>query len=624
MSAIAGIFHADFAPVDLARLKSIASPPPDYQAEGVTIWSAPGVGLAHTRAMGADNSMNDQQPLVDPASGCVISFEGRLDNRAELADELASNTQFIHRKTDAAYTLAAFLRWGTECVAHLVGDFVFAIWDPRARSAQLFLARDPLGQRPLYYSQTDKGLAFASTLEQLLRDRTIPHEIDDEILAYYIYAYGALNEATPYRSIKQLPGGSYLIADPNQIRIEEYWQWQAEPPAPRALTDDDISEFRAHFGEAVRCRLSDDAPTGLLLSGGLDSGSVASMAGHLHAQAGSPQLHTYSFVFEKFPECDERKYIDAVVAQYGLPHTPVLVDDCWTFSRLDPWRSVFSEPFFAPYDAMFYKTLAQARADGMRVMLMGHGGDVLLDGSPRYFADWLLAGRWRDVHRQTRAYAAATHRPYAVGLVGNALSPLFPTWARSAIEFRHLPSIKALVPKRLYSLGFHTMPELHRGRNAWWYDFRDQLNFGHSPHEGYLDRLMRLFGMEIRQPFLDVRLIKFILSLPPEATYSNGTHRAIVRASLYDILPPLIRDRRNKASFAPLMDYGLRQRRKFVDALIHDSELARRDLIVEPVWQRGIQNYFLGQEPLQYVYWRSLVTEIWLRIQSGRLPELDE
>jgi len=360
-----------------------------------------------------------------------------------------------------------------------------------------------------------------------------------------------------------------------------------------------------------------------LLSGGLDSGSIACMVGDLHARTGSPQVHTYSFVFEKFSECDERPYINAAVSRYQTPHTFVCADDCWTFSRLDPWRSVFSEPFFAPYDAMFYKTLAQARADGVRVMLMGHGGDSVLEGSPRYFADWLLAGRWRDVHRQIRVYAAATRWPYPIAFTGNALSPLFPTWARRAIEFRHAPRVTPLIPRHLRAYGFDSLPALHRGRNAWWYDFRDQLNFGQSPHETYLDRLMRLFGMEIRQPFLDVRLIKFILRSPPNALYADGTPRVILRNSLHDILPPLIRERRSKVSFAPLMEYGLRAREKFLNALVQDSELARRGYIVEQAWRRAIENELRRRQPLYYIYWHSLVTEIWLRIQAGRLPELD-
>lgn len=618
---IAGIFQTDGAPLDRAFLELIATAPAYHRGEPINVWEGEQLGFAQVDTFSSNNSTSKQQPLVNSDSGCVVVFEGRLDNRAELSAALADDRAASDSKSDAGFVLAAYLRWGTDSVHHFVGDFVFAIWDARAH--RIFLARDPLGQRPLYYSHTAARFIFASTLEQLVQDGAVPHELDDEILPYYVYAYGALREETPYRGIKSLPGGSYLIFDERQIKIENYWRWQAEPPEPRALTQNDVEEFRALFAEAVRCRLRGDVPIGLLLSGGLDSGSIASMAGYLHGQTGSPQVQTYSFVFEKFPECDERRYIDSIVTRYGMPHTPVLVDDCWTLSHLDPWRAVFSEPFFVPYDAMFYKTLAQAREDGMRVMLMGHGGDVLLDGSPRYFADWLIAGRWRDVHLQTRAYAEAASRPYVVGLIGNALSPLFPTWARRAIEYRHMPPIKSLVPKQLRTFGFDSRADLHRGKNAWWYDFRDQLTFGQTPHEGYLDRLMRLFGQQVRQPFLDVRLIEFILGLPPDATYSNGTHRAILRQSLREILPASVRERRNKASFAPLMEHGLQMRTKFIQALVQDSELARRGIIVERVWQRAIQKCLDDKQPLYNVYWNSLVTEIWLRIQSGRLPDLD-
>lgn len=618
MTSIAGIFQTNGAPLDRKLLSLIATAPAYDRGDPIRVWESERLGFSQ---VDSNRSIRQRQPLVDPASGCVIVFEGRLDNRAELSDALGPNRPPIDNETDAAFVLAGYLRWGKECVTHLIGDFVFAIWDPKGH--QLFLARDPLGQRPLYYAHTGGRFVFASTLEQLLQEGALPHELDDEILPWYVYAYGALREETLYRGIKSLPGGCTLIVDEKQCAIERYWQWQEAPPEARVLTENDTDEFRVLFAEAVRCRLRGDEPVGLLLSGGLDSGSIASMAGYLQAQSGSPPVYTYSFVFDKFAECDERAYIDPIVSRYGMPHTPVPVDDCWTLSRLDPWRSVFSEPFFAPYDAMFYKTLTQAQADGMRVMLMGHGGDLLLDGSPRYLADWLLAGRWREVHRQTRAYASAAGRPYAVGLIGNAVSPLFPTWARRRIEFRHMPRIKALVPKHLRAFGFDAIPHVHRGGNAWWYDLRERLIIGQTPHEGYLDRLMRLFGMQVRQPFLDVRLIKFILDLPPDATYSNGTHRTILRQGLADILPASVQARRSKTSFAPLMRHGLQARSKFVHALLQDSELARRGVVVERVWQRAIEESLRTEQLLSIVYWNSLVTEIWLRIQSGRLPELD-
>ncbi len=649
MSAIAGLFCFDGDQIDRSHLETISKPAPGNRidalalplgitprqgpagsAGGFAIWEGEGIGLGHAFASVTPESLAEQQPLVDPASGCVITFDGRLDNRDELRSALADDGRLIDQQADAAYVLAAYLRWESDFLNHLLGDFAFAIWNPQTK--QLLLARDPLGQRPLYYSWANHRFTFASTLEQLVQDRSLSCDLDEEALPVYLYHYGALKQQTPYRAIQSLPGGHRLVVAQHRGKggvtpplPERYWQWPEEPPEPRSLSKSDVEEFRSLFAEAVRCRLRSHAPVGLLLSGGLDSSSIACMAGHLHEQNGTPPVHAYSFVFDKFESCDERRYIETMTSRYPFPFTPVLSDDCWTLSHLEQWLPVFSEPYFAPYDAMFYKALAQARADGVRTILMGHGGDPLLDGSPRYFADLLLMGRWRDLHRQTRAYAAATQRPYAISLVGNAVTPLLPPWVRRRVEYRHWPRLRSLIPPPLRSRHLDSQPRLYHGRYAWWYALRDQLaGFGQTPHEAHLDRLMRLFGLEVRQPFLDVRLLQFILRLPPDGTYSDGTRRKILRESLRDILPPLIRDRNDKASFLPLVDYGLRERRRsFVEALLDDSELARRGYVVPDPWQRVIKDYLRGGGGLYSVYWSGLVLEMWLRIQSGRLPPLD-
>src|SRR5574341_1543956 len=498
MSAIAGLFCLDGDQIDRSHLETISKPALVNRTDalalplgiaGFAIWEGEGIGLSHALASVTPESLVAQQPLVDPASGCVITFDGRLDNRDELRSALSDYGRLIDHKTDAACVLAAYLHWGSDFLNHLLGDFALAVWNSPIK--QLLLARDPLGQRPLYYSPANQRFTFASTLEQLLQDRSLSHELDEEALPAFLYHYGSLNQQTPYRAIKSLPGGHRLIVEQGQIRLERYWQGQEEPPEPRSLSESDIEEFRSLFTEAVRCRLRSHAPVGLLLSGGLDSGSIGSMAGHLHEQNGTPPVHAYSFVFDQFESCDERRYIDTLISRHHLHFTPVLSDDCWTLSALEQWLPVFSEPFFAPYDSMFYKALAQARADGVRVMLMGHGGDSLLDGSPRHFADLLLEGRWRDLHRQVRAYAAATQRPYAISLVGNAVTPLLPPWVRSRVEYRHWPRLKSLIPPHLRSRHLDSRPKLYHGRYAWWYTLRDQLTgIGQTPHEAHLDRLM--------------------------------------------------------------------------------------------------------------------------------------
>ncbi len=620
MSAFSGILSLSDGPIDRSLIESLAVPAAGNRIDALDYWEQEGIRLAFAAAAVTPESLNETQPLVDSSSGCVILFDGRLDNRADLHSSLTGYDELLDRKSDAAFALAAWQRWGNDFLQHLLGDFALAIWNPRP--GQLLLARDPLGQRPLFYSHPPDRFIFASTIEQLLQSRLISRELDEEALPLYLYWYGALQTQTPYRSISSLPGGHFLLVDREGLQVKRFWRLADEPPEPRSLQDDDVQEFRALFAEAVRCRLRSHTSVGLLLSGGLDSSSIACMAGSLREENGSPPVHAYTFAFDRFESCDERRYVHSTIACYGLAHTPVLADENWTLSTLEPWLSVFSEPYFSPYDALFYNTLERARADGMLAMLMGHGGDTLLDGSPRYLAEWLLARRWRDVHRQVSAYSAATKRPYPIGFVGNAITPFFPVWAREMIEYRHWPH-HSFVPRWVQERKLDERPKLYRGKNAWWHVWLDQLGFGQTPHEAHLDRLMRRFGMEVRQPFLDVRLVEFLVRLPPEAGYFNGKRRHILRASLHDLLPHTIRDRDDKASFRPLLEYGLQRRRKFIEALIQDSELARRGYVIDRAWRHAIQKYLDGKTPPYSIYWNGLALEMWLRIRSGRLPPLE-
>ena len=616
MSAIAGIIKFDTERIERRQIELIAQPLPGDRADTKTTWGDASVGLTHASSFTPNCASSETQPLVDSAGGCVVTFDGRLDNRAELCATFDARPS---QTTDAALIAAAYRKWGNDFANQLYGDFAIALWDTRAR--QLILVRDPLGQRPLYYSADSTRIIFASTLEQLLADPTIPRDWDEETLPYYFYAYGWLETKTIYRAIKSLPGGSRLIARDGQVRVERYWHWRDTPPEPRALTPNDLDEFRATLTATVAARLRADCPVGLQLSGGLDSGTIASIAGDLYQRDLAAPLRTYSLVFERYPQCDERQYINPIIARYHLPWTPVIADDCWTLADLATELAHAPEPYFEAYDGMKCAMLDRARADDVRVMLMGHGGDSLLNGSARAFADFPLQGRWRELHQQLRAFARATNRPYWQSFAGNVISPWMPSAIRAHIEYRYWRSPRAWLPPRWRKPPFDALPKLYRGKHAWWHDLRDQLaGFGSTPHEAHIDRTPRRFGMEIRQPFLDVRLFNLVLNLPPEATYSNGTPRFIMREAFKDVLPPEIYARRGKAEFSPLLRLGLRERKRtFVASLLDDSELARRELVVDKAWRATIQNYLDGKSILTWIEWRGLVVEMWLRAQTGRL-----
>jgi asparagine synthase (glutamine-hydrolysing) len=624
MSAIAGAVDLHGRPLDGSLLEALTTLAAGNRADARGCWHEGAVGLGHVLAAVTPESCGEAQPLRDPGTGCVIVFDGRLDNRAELDGCLAGSPLPRSVPTDAAYTLAGYLQWGVDVVDHLIGDFALAIWDPRAR--QLMLARDPLGTRPCYYSHRPDRLTFASTLEQILNDSSLPRELDeDAVTAYLTGDEEVRGQRTCYRHVRSLPGGHQLTLRGDQSRLRRYWHWPAQPPPPRPATRAHAEEFRELFTEAVRCRLRSSAPVGLLLSGGLDSSAVAAVVGHPDRQDGAGPLRSYSLVFDQFLACDERNYSIAAAAHHRLPQTFVPGDECWALSHVDEWLPVFTDPYFLPYHGIHFKMLGAARLDGVRTILMGHGGDHLLTGSARYLSDWLLQGRWSDLHQQVAAHARLTKRSYPRTFAADVLVPLMPDPVRRRLKQHRksgsgekpwLPADLQHPPQR------QETNSRDNGRSAWWYSLRRQWDrFGQDPNQAYLDRLARLFGLEVRQPFLDVRLIDFVLRVPPEALYRDGTPKLLLREALGDLLPPVIRTRRSRGSLSPLIEFGLRRnRRAFVEALLEDSELEQRGYILAEPWKAAIQTFLQGDNRHFWSYWRTLSLEMWLRASAGRLP----
>jgi asparagine synthase (glutamine-hydrolysing) len=606
--------------VDRALLTALARPAPGDVADDVGFWQDGAVGLAHTCRVGV---VHEQQPLVDPATGCVIVFEGRLDNRRELRGALATHERVLVRDTDAAYALAAYLEWDDRAPDHLLGDFALAIWDPRAR--RLLLANDPTGMRPVYYSTWANRLTFASTLEQMLDDPALPRDIDEDALLRFLYPDGSTpGPQTHYRQIRLLPGGHRLLVEGSRVALTRYWTWPAHPPEPRLASAADADEFRTLFEDAVRCRLRGTAPAGLALSGGLDSGAIACMAGHLRQQNGAPTIRAYSMVFDELAACDERVYSQAAAARYGLEHSCVPADDCWSLARVEEWLPVFTEPFFGMFDDAWYKILGQARADGVRLMMTGDGGDFLVGGSPFYLSDWLLQGRWGALSKEIRARASRSDRSY-LRVFGPAIHFLLPIWLQRRVQHPGLPDLDAWIPPHLRERHHaHMGAPLYRGRYAWWHQLHDLVEqFTHGYHNACRDRQMRRFGLEVCQPFFDVRLIQFVLRAPPDLFYHDDTFKVVLREALHDILPPVIRDRRDKASFTPLARLGLCERRRgFVEALLEDSELERRGYVVPGPWKRHLHECLQQRGMAYWALWRTLTAEMWLRHLVGRLPSL--
>ena len=620
MSVLAGIVERGGRPAQRERLLELG--PPDGPNVTTTTWLDGPAALLHAVEGVGSETPAGFQPTVDPATGAVVVFDGRLDARADLAATLAAGQ--LDHLTDPELILAAYRRWGVAAPEHLVGDFAFAIWDARHR--RLLIARDPLGARTLYYSEWGGAIRFASTLEQMLAVHGIPTDIAPEAVARYLYGDSRPSPGNGYyRHLHLLPGGHRLVVDDEGITVTRFWTWPDVPSAVvRPLTREDEDRFREVFTTAVRERLRGVPPLAVMLSGGLDSGAVASVAGALHETDRIPQVRTYSIVFETEPfrSIDERAYGRAIVERYGLPHRELPADDRGPFTFFERWRPVFNEPHFAPFDGTLYVALAAARADGARTMLMGHLGDLVVASAGRYFTELLRPGSWGELHRQLRGHARRGGRSESRALAAAVLFRLLPTRLQRAVESRRGPRQDAWLPRELRSqFDLELERPAYGGRGAWWHEIRDQFAMVGQGRGDYLDRMFRLFGLEQRQPFLDTRVMSLMLTMPPQAFYSEGLQKTILRRSLSAVLPPLVRDRSDKADFSPLLRAGLRgPYRPFVESLLQSSELVSQGYVLAQPWQKSIGALLDGSTPPFWGFWRSLTLEMWLRHRAGTLP----
>jgi asparagine synthase (glutamine-hydrolysing) len=611
VTAIAGIVRFDGETVsgDAGRL---GHPLPGLDGREGERWERGSVALV---SFGAS-------PVRDERTGCAVAFDGRIDNRGELRRGLAEHEQLLETGTDTAYVLAAYLQWGDEFPSRVLGDFACAVWDPGRR--RLVLARDPLGVRPLHYSVPHGQVLFASRVEQLLREPAISNQVNDAAAISYLYRFLVRPELRQfYRDIRPIRPGHLLEVSDGRISERRYWQWPDSPPERRTATGDEPERFRELFTEAVRCRLGGTEVASLALSGGLDSSSIASAAGHLRGSDSVAELRTYAWRFDDLPAIDERSYSSAVAERYGLPYTLVSPEGCGPFDEVERWIDPVGEPYFGPYSSATGRILDRARADGCGLFLTTIGADELVAGGPEYLADWFFRGHWLRVHRELKAEARAVGRPYHRRAVRHVLLPLLPARLQTLRRYPVGERVRRWLPEGARRVVREQAANpLTAGPDAWWYALRRATTAESDSHfYSYWDRLLTLHGLEGRHPYLDVRLIDFGLRSPPDVFFREGRTKWVVREALRDLLPEAVRRRTDKPQTIELSHRTLRGRKApLVRELTRTSELAHRGYVLAEPWRQDVERYLAGDDDLHGLVWISLTLEVWLRAHAGRLP----
>jgi asparagine synthase (glutamine-hydrolysing) len=630
MSAVVGIRQMDGqtveAPALYCMLQTLAHRGPD----SMSVWHWGPIGLGHGLLHTLPEECSQPQPIV--AGELAITADARLDNR----DELLASLGLVDRSIgDAALILAAYRRWGEDCPSRLLGDFAFVLWD--GRSATLFCARDHVGIKPFYYYAGADRFVFASEIKALLALTRLPREINEARVADFLVAMVSDTSSTLYSDIFRLPAGHYLVVTPFHRRLQRYWLTQA---SDTILDGDPVEQFRSLFTMAVRCRLRGTPPIGAMLSGGLDSSSVACVAATISREERVQSLPTFSLVFDKTPARSERPFIEAVLAQGTFDPCFVAADLFPAFADFDQILAKQDGLFLAPGLAINSQVYQTAAKRGVRVLLDGHGGDEVVSHGFGRLKELAIAGRWIDLWRQAGGeadiYGTPAWRIFAayVSRFGPSSRVLLPGRRAAQRVLRRLRRSRSNVENRPAWIRFIN-PELaartdvaarYRAHRASMVDYESEAeqhrNALFAPLQPYalevLDRAAAGAGIEPRYPFWDKRLVEFCLALPADAKLNGGWPRMILRRAMDGILPSAVQWRRDKFDFTPHIIRGMlaHHRSMLDDILLEDAEDVGSyvDLAaVRAAYRRVLQQVDAANGYDVHAIWRTVVLALWLR-----------
>lgn len=580
MSAIFGIYYFDrplVAEPDLNRMLDILA---HRGSDGAATWRDGPVGLGHRMLWTTPESVHEKLPHVNQTGDLVITADGRIDNRAELAAALGivGVNEYL---SDSELILHAYHKWGEGCPERLLGDFAFAIWDRRRQV--LFCARDHFGVRPFHYYSCDRMFVFASEIKALFCLPEVPRRLNELRVADYLVPILEDDKSTFYEGIFRLSHAHCMTVSREATRSRRYWALDPSRDVHLASDQEYAEAFREIFTEAVRCRLRSAFPIGAMLSGGLDSSSIVCVARQLLSASNNKPLNTFSLIFDDVPQCDERPFIDAVLDQGGLHPHYVHGDQLSLLADLDRTFDQEDEPFQAPNMFLHRALYRAAHQQNVRVLLDGFGGDTTVSHGRAHLTEMAGAGRWGALRNEINGLSRNVGvSPWKL-LWGYVIWPLVPrllidSWRM--VRRRNRPPWNPLISSefaRRIDLAGRVRAlqgiSLHPPKTA----RQDHSRLLCSALIPYLlngiDLAAQSWSIAPAYPFCDSRLAQFCLALPPAQKMHEGFTRVVMRRALADVLPNKVRWRGGKANFSSNFDNCLLTRGRELLATLVLNEL---------------------------------------------------
>ena len=587
------------------------------------------VGLGHRRLSIVDVAAG-HQPMTNEDGSLHIVYNGEIYNHADFRDELVARGHTYRTHCDTETILHLYEEQGRDCVENLRGMFAFAIWDERRR--EMFIARDRLGVKPLYYIHADDGsLYFASEIKALLAARSVRPEINFAALPDYLANHATTGTETLFRDIKRLLPGHTLLWRDGCIELNKYWDVDFAPESEtnhaNRRDEDYIEEWTELFKTAVRLRLMADVPLGMFLSGGIDSSAIAAVMSEMV----NDPIKTFSVAFDE-REANELDYARLVARRFKTDHHEITITPEEFFAALPRLVWHEDEPIAHPASVPLY-FVSQLASRHVKVVLTGEGSDETLAGYDRYrktiynlalgarYQSWTTAGMRSAVSRYLQSGQSASRICQKLRRTFLCLEPDIET-----IYFDNFAVFPRAMQRGLLTLEtiertgsfdpYQNVRPYFEATNA--STLLDRLLYADIKtylHELLMkqDQMSMAASIESRVPFLDHKLVEFTARLPERLKLRGWTTKYILRRSMKGLLPDVILKRRKMGFPVPLASWFRGPFRPIIeDYVLGERTLARgifdqgfvRNLVAEH--QAGARNH---SERL----WSLLNFEMWMR-----------
>ena len=594
MCGIGGSLSVGNAVVDPHLLRRMISTIRHRGPDEVGFYTDARVGLGHARLSIIDIS-GGRQPMHNEDRSLWITFNGEIFNFVELREELIKKGHKFGTRSDTEVILHLYQEEGENCVQRLNGQWAFAIWD--ATRQKLFLSRDRLGVRPLFYTQTGPSFLFASEIKALLACPEVECELDlhalDQIFTFWV----TLPPRTAFRNIWQLPPGHSLVFENGQVRVWEYWHLEYAPEndgtedGQERLTE----ELLALLLDATRIRLRSDVPVGAYLSGGLDSTFITALTKKLVGD----RLRTFSVSFDD-AEFDESAYQKEASAFLQTQHSDVhcSYED---IARVFPevvWHA--EQPIVRTAPAPMFLLSELVRNSGFKVVLTGEGADETLGGYDifkeakiRRFWGRNPASAWRPlllkrlypymetIQRQSSAYLKSFFHVTAEDLASPFSSHL-PRWALTA-KLKMFLSEAVRAETKSYAAVLELEQALPRSYASW--SAFNQAEYLETMYllPGYIlssqgDRMAMAHAVEGRYPFLDFRVVEFAAKLPPRLKMKVLDEKHLLKQAANGLIPESIQKRYKQPYRAPDGNSFFRSTGNYLEEMLSPEKIKREGI----------------------------------------------